>query len=109
MDAKALLSTNIIDLLGLQALPEPRKTELITRMSEVVQDRITDRVLESLSADARAEFDQFLDRQATERDIAAFLQKNVPEYTTIATEEILLFKKQMVDDVDLVRKIATAL
>ncbi len=108
MDAKTLLGANIIDLLGLQNLPEQQKVDLLTRMTEVIQDRITDRIVESLSADERAAFDQLMDRGASEKEVNTFLQAKVPEFGGIAAEEILRFKSQMVTDVATVRKIATA-
>lgn len=108
MDAHQLLEMNILDALGLQHFSEPRKTELLTRMTEVIQDRISDRVLEILSADDQNAFDQMLDRGATEEQVTSFLRTKVPEFNQIAAEEILRFKQQMVEDVATVRKIAAA-
>ena len=105
-EAQKILETNIIDLLGLQNLAEQQKAELLARMTEVVQDRISDRVVESFSADQRSAFDALIDRGAPEAEMNAFFQKNVPEYGQIAAEEILRFKSQMVGDVATVRKIA---
>lgn len=108
MDAKTLLEANIIEILGLQNLPEARKTELLTRMTEVIQDRISERILDGLSADDRVAFDQLLERGAGEDDINAFLKTKIPEFQDIAAEEIVRFKSQMVNDVATVRKIALA-
>jgi hypothetical protein len=106
MKAMVNLEENILDLLGLTHLPESRKTELLTRMTEVVQDRISDRVFEMLSADERAAFDRLLERGASDEEVGAFLVAKIPEYHTIAAEEALRFKRQMVNDVATVRKIA---
>lgn len=108
MDAKALLEANIIEILGLQHLPEARKTELLTRMTEVIQDRISERILDGLSADDQAAFDQLLERGSSEDDINAFLKTKIPEFQDIAAEEIVRFKSQMVNDISTVRKIALA-
>lgn len=106
MDTKDLLETNMLDVLGLMKLPEPRKTELLTRMTEVIQDRISDRVLESLSAEDRSAFDQLLEHGAGEEDVNTFLNVKVPEYHQIAAEEIIRFKQQMLSDVATVKRIA---
>ncbi|MFH1171466.1 MAG: hypothetical protein V1778_02925 [bacterium] len=108
MNATTLLEENVLDILGLQQLPEPRKTELLTRMTEVIQDRINDRVLEELSGDDRAVLDRLLERGATEEELDAFLKVKIPGFQDIAAEEILRFKSQMVNDVATVRKIAFA-
>lgn len=105
--AQNLLEGNILEMLGLQSLPEKRKTELLTRMTEVVQDRISDRMAESLSADARKEFDQLIADSATGEQLDAFIAKHVPEFPQIVAEEVMRFKKQMVDDLATVQKIVT--
>ncbi len=103
----SLIEANILDLLGLQQLPEARKTELLTRMTEVIQDRISDRILEVLSADDRTAFDRLLERGASPDELDSFLKAKVPEFSQIVAEEVLRFKAQMVDDVAVVRKIAS--
>ncbi len=106
MDVQTLLQTHILKLLDLQNLSEQQKTELLTHMGEVVQDRITDRIVESLSAEERAEFDALLDRNAAEQEVEAFLRAKIPDMESIVAEEVLLFKAQMVDDVATIRKVA---
>lgn len=108
MDPKTMLATNIIDLLGLQSLPEGRKADLVNRMAEVVQDRISERVHEALSAEDRTQLDAMIDGRASEDEVNAFLQKAVPDFNAIAGEEVLRFKQQMASDVATVRKIALA-
>lgn len=103
-----MLATNIIDLLGLQSLPEGRKVDLVNRMAEVVQDRISERVHEALSAEDRAKLDAMIDGGSSEDEVNAFLQKAVPDFNVIAGEEVLRFKQQMASDVATVRKIALA-
>lgn len=108
MEPSTLLGANIIDVLGLQALPDAQKTALVSRMAEVVQDRIGERVHESLSADDRATLDAMIDRGAEEDEVNNFLQKSVVDFNAIAGEEIMRFKQQVTEDVATVRKIALA-
>lgn len=108
MDIQKLIEGNIIDLLGLQSLPEKEKTELLTQLGEVVQERVTDRTLETLSEADRETFDALLEKNAPENDINAFLHASVKDLDQIVAEEVLLLKAQMVDDAQILRKIAAA-
>ena len=108
MDIQTLIEGNIVDLLGLQNLQEKEKTELLTQLGEVVQERMTDRILESLSEEDRAKFDDLLEKNASEADINAFLQSTVKNLDQMVTEEMLVLKAQMVDDATTLRKIAAA-
>ncbi|MBU0707940.1 hypothetical protein KKG41_06230 [Patescibacteria group bacterium] len=105
MDAKKLLESNIIDLLGIKNIPEDRQKKLLDRMSEVVQHRISDRVLEKLSETDKKAFDELLATDPKEEAVNTWLQNKVPEFQTIAAEEVLRFKKQMVEDANTVRNI----
>lgn len=108
MDATTLLQTDIIDILGLQHLPAPQKASLLNNMGQVIQERITDRVLEAMSADQRQAFEQLLNTNASAQDIDAFIRASVPDFEQIAAEEVVNFKSAMAQDVATVRKIATA-
>lgn len=108
MDTPSMLQTNIIDLLGLQALPQARKDELLSQMSQVVQDRITDRLIEAMSADQRAEFGKMLDADPQPDVVDAFFKKVVPDYQKIAEEETAKFKQEMTNEAAVVRQIAQA-
>ena len=99
---------NILDQLGLQALPEPRKQELLAQMGQVIQDRILDRMIEAMSADQRKEFDALLDTDPEPAQVDAFLKKAVPVYDQIAAEEATKFKMEMTNEVAVVRQIAQA-
>lgn len=106
MNVQQLLNDNIFDLMGLQRLPEPKKAELLAKMSQVVQDRITDRMVESMSEDQRREFDRMAGENADAGAIDAYLRQAVPGMEQIVTEELARFKKEMVDESATVRQIA---
>ena len=108
MDAPSILQANIIDLLGLQALPETRKQELLAQMAQVIQDRILDRMIEAMSADQRKEFDAILDADPEPEKVDTFLKTAVPGYEQIAAEEATKFKQEMTNEVAVVRQIAQA-
>jgi hypothetical protein len=107
MEPAQLLKANIIEQLGLQDLPKERQDDLIAKMSEVVDHRITDRLLERLPETAKPELDALIAKDPTSEEFDGFLQKVIPEYDQIIAEEIIVFKQEMLDDVDLLRRMVT--
>lgn len=108
MDASSIIQTNIFDLLGLQQLPEARKNELLGQMAQVVQDRITDRLIEAMSGDQRAAFEALLDTNPDPNQVDDFLKQAVPGYQQIAEEEAQNFKQEITNEAAVVRQIAQA-
>jgi len=106
MDALHLLKSNIIDLLGLQNLPADRQQALMQQMSQVLQDRITDRLVEGMSKDQRDQFERLLNTDPTPEQIDAFFKATVPDYVDLAMDELVRFKKELVNEVSVVRQIA---
>jgi hypothetical protein len=107
MEPTQLLKSNIIELLGLQDLPKEKQDDLIGKMSEVIQHRITDRLLERLPESAQPELDALIAKSASSEEFDGFLQKVIPEYNQIMAEEIAMFKQEMLDDVDILRQMVT--
>lgn len=108
MDAPSMIQTNIFDLLGLQQLPDARKQELLGQMAQVVQDRITDRLIEAMSAEQRTAFEQMLDKNPEPEVVDTFLKQAVPGYEQIAQEEAAKFKQEITNEAAVVRQIAQA-
>jgi hypothetical protein len=94
MDNSALLKANIIDLLGLEGLPEEKKQALLAQMGAVVEDRVMDRVLSRLNETQKLELDQILQQDSAEA-VEAFLAKNASDMNTLMQEEILRMKTEM--------------
>ncbi len=92
----------ILAALGLQNLPEPRKVELLTRMTEVLQDRIADRIAAALSAEDRAAYDRLRDGGASDHTLQGFLTHAVPELSQMIAEEVSVLQEQLVADVGVV-------
>jgi hypothetical protein len=103
-----MIQTNIFDLLGLQQLSNDRKEELLGQMAQVVQDRITDRLIEAMSAEQRTSFEQLLNTNPDPAAVDSFLRQAVPEYETIAQEEASKFKQELTNEAAVVRQIAQA-
>ncbi|PIS41792.1 MAG: hypothetical protein COT25_01195 [Candidatus Kerfeldbacteria bacterium CG08_land_8_20_14_0_20_42_7] len=93
-----VITKNIIELLGLENLPEEKKKALLDQMSSVVQSRIARRVDALLSEEQKEHFNKMVADGADENAINAYLSKQVPKFDEIATEEILKFKEEMVKE-----------
>lgn len=94
-----LLTKSIIDVLGLQKLPEEKKQALVAQMSDVVQSRISHRINDQLSPANRQAFDLLLSKNPSEGDMNAFLSEHVPNVQLVVNEEILKFKQEMAQEV----------
>lgn len=91
-----LLRANIIVELGLQELSENRKLELLSKMSNLIQKRVLLRVIKSLSVVDRQEFDKLLGKE-NEQEIYRFLIAKVPNIEQITDEEVISFKKEVIE------------
>ena len=92
---KQVLQQNIIDELNLQALDDDKKMKLIETMSDVVQKRLTLRVVQEMSDEHKNEFEKILDTDSG--NISEFLQKVFPNFLDMVQEEIVVLKKDLID------------
>lgn len=90
---------NILELLGLEDMPDQRKQEAIELVFATIQDRISERVGAMLSTEHENQFRKMIMGGAAEETLTRFLQGKVANFDEIATEEILWFKRQMLEDV----------
>lgn len=93
-----LLRKNIIIELGLQELPEERKLNLLSKMSELIQKRVLLRVIRSLSVVEKQEFDELLGKE-NDQEIYQFLIAKVPNIDEITDEEVIKFKEEIIEHV----------
>ncbi len=91
-----LLHKNILVELGLQELPENRKLELLSKMSNLIQKRVLLRAIKSLSAEEKEEFDGLLGKE-NEQEIYRFLIAKVPNIEEITNEEVIAFKQEVIE------------
>lgn len=92
---KNILQKNIIKELNLEMLDDGKKIALLDKMSEVIQKRMTLRVLEKLSETDQDEFEKIMDKEPDK--VSDFLQSKIPEFTEIIQEEIIKLKSEMID------------
>jgi hypothetical protein len=108
MDVLHLLKGNIIELLGLEKLPDEQKQALLVQMSQALQGRMIDRLIETMSKEQQDEFTKLLDADPSPAQVDAFLMKNVPDCTELAIKEVVKFKEEMINESATVRQIAAS-
>jgi|TARA_B100001079_G_C16306869_1_gene468183 hypothetical protein len=89
-----LLNLNLVQELGLDSLPREKRDELINKMTEVVESRISIEVLSILSEDQKKELDKILD---SDGDMIAFLRNKIPNFDIMVAETIANFKKEIIE------------
>ena len=85
---------NIINILGIQSLPDERKAALVDKMSDLAQKRLLVRILESLDKKSRGEFEKLLD-QNDQAAINEFMSAHVPNLQDWLVEEVHKIKQEM--------------
>ena len=87
---------NIINILGIQSLPDDRKSELVDKMSELVQKRLLVKVLDSLTQSQRDEFEQILNENDDDK-FNEFVSKNIPQMAQWLNEEVNQLKQELTE------------
>jgi hypothetical protein len=93
-----ILKKNIIVELGLQDLPEDRKFQLLSQMSELIQKRVLLSTIRSLAVADKQVFDGLLGK-GNEQEIYQFLISKVPNIEQITDEEVIRFKEEILEHV----------
>ncbi len=83
---------NLIAELGLADLPEDKKTEMILKIGNIIQQNILLRILSELSEKDKTEFDKVL-AQGDDRKILAWLQAKLPNFDELVKDEVAKFKQ----------------
>ena len=94
-----LIKKNILELLGLQELPEARKAAILLRMAGLVQDRVFGRIAEKIPEDQTGEFE----RLAESGDMVAlrsFVEEYVGEVDSLIKEEVLKLQEELQEVVE---------
>lgn len=96
IDAKAPLKidNNLLDQLGLSALPSAEKSGLLKHIYETLEMRVGMRLADQMSNEQLDEFEQYFNAQD---DAGAFkwLETNFPNYKDIVAEEFEKLKSEV--------------
>lgn len=85
---------NIINILGIESLPDEQKISLLERASELVEKRLLLRLLNSFSEQKKREFENLLDTENQDA-VNIFLEKNAPDVPTWLNEELVRIKEEL--------------
>ena len=85
---------NIIKILGIENLPDERKSSILNKVTELVQKRLLLRVMEILDEAKQKEFEQVVESK-DQNKITEFLKTNAPDMDKWMVEEINSIKKDM--------------
>jgi len=87
-----LLQSNIIELMGLEALPGEQKDALISQMQDLITIRVSNRVTEEMSDEDVGKLAEFENNPAGAME---FLANSVPGFEGVVQDEIVKLKAEM--------------
>jgi L-asparaginase/Glu-tRNA(Gln) amidotransferase subunit D len=87
--------TNILDALDLAELPETEQEEILLDLNDLIYKGTMVRLIEKMDEATRDEFAKLLDGNATEDQIEAFIEANVPEADALLQETV----EEMTNDI----------
>ncbi len=93
---RSLLSQNIISLLGLGSLGADRQTALVEKVLELVEKRITLRIIEELEDEQLAQANTVFS-SGTDEEKTTFIM-SLPGLGQILEEEIIKVKQELLED-----------
>lgn len=85
---------SIINILGIQTLPDERKIEIVKQATDLVQQRLLIRVMRSLEDSKRVEFESLM-QAPDQAKLEAFLAANVPDFNAWMAEEVSRIKQEL--------------
>lgn len=90
-----VLREHIIALLNLDDLPESQRAMLLDKMVDVINGRLLFRVLDSLNANSRKEFEKAMEGDDGS-ELENFLTTKVPNFIDMISEETAKLKAEMI-------------
>jgi len=90
------LQKDLIAELGLQALPDDKKEEMVLRIGELIQQNVVLRIISEMPEGDKDEFEKVLGEDNGEKTME-FLQAKFPNLNQVAEEEIAKFKQEAIN------------
>ena len=103
-----ILEKDIIELLGLDNLPEDKKAALLAKMAETVLNRISLRILDQLSDADQKRFNALLKQKTADAEIDQFLKSKIKNLDEMRMAEILRFKQELSADAEYIQQKLTS-
>jgi len=84
----SILSKDVITEWGLGSLAAPKQAEMVERIGRILYQAVLVRSLDILSEKEQVDLDLLLDKdETTPDDVLGFLQKRIPTFDRMLTEE----------------------
>ncbi len=96
---KELLQKNIISLLGLEALSQEKKIQLLEKITDLVFKRTMVKVMGELSEEDQAELEKLIDTGDSDKT-NNFVAEKVPNFEELMNKEILAVKEEMMTEAE---------
>lgn len=91
---KELLEKNIIQILGIEALPDEKKLDLIDKLTNLVEQRVFLRIVELLPEDGKKELLEAIEIK-DEQKVQTLISEKINNLDEILEEEIIKAKQEM--------------
>lgn len=93
-----ILKQNIINNLGISALPQEEQEEAMTRIGNIIFQGVLIRIIEVMSDSDKDEFEKVLSEKNGESEaVLEFLRLKIPNLNEIVDEEVAKFKQESVE------------
>jgi len=89
---------DLFQLLGLEGLSQEEKEKYLQQWNGLVQDRITLRIMSTLSEDDQKKLDEL-----PEGNLDAFLREKIPQLDNLVLEESLKFREGLIADANFLK------
>ena len=99
MSLPPIASENIIKILGIESLPDEQKIKIVEKIGDLVQKRLTLRLMESLSEEEGRDFEALLEKNDTQ-GVGAFMDKRLPNLADWVAEEVVKIKQELAGSVE---------
>lgn len=92
------LKANLFDELGLTTLAAEERASFLEGFGNVLQYRLTFRLMDELSEDQKEKLDETLGKDPQNGTaVVEFLNSELPKFEKIVEEEIAKYKKELID------------
>lgn len=95
------LQKDLIAELGLQALPDNKKEEMVLRIGELIQQNVVLRIISEMPENDKDEFEKVLGENSGEKTME-FLQAKFPNLNQVVEEEISKFKQEAIGQMQVI-------
>lgn len=100
-----ILQKNIISDLGLDKLSEKEQEEALLGIGRIIFQAVLIRVMEELDESGKDEFEKILNEKPNDEEaILGFLQTKIPNLDVIVSDEVVKFKQESVDFMEVIKK-----